>query len=228
LAWTCRHFERIYALALDEDLSDDDLFANVVPQRVPNFWNASFSQGLLLALMRHGANDVSSWESDPELPFTDEFLDGPRQRLEVAAEIVRQIRGSQNVRISATLQVDCFGTVVNDPSFKSRDCLYPVGFVSRRNVERLFAPAPAGWFRCEIQSVVVRPLFVVCGPDGDEVVELTPQDAWATALRKFVDAAVVEEVFVTEKISGEGLFGLTADEVVVTIADTAKKDAANA
>jgi chromodomain-helicase-DNA-binding protein 7 len=228
LAWTCRHFEKIYGLAMDEDLSDDDLFAKVVPQNVPDFWDASFSQGLLFALMRYGANDVSSWGSDSDLPFTNDFLEGPRQRLEVAAEIVRQIRGSQRVRVSATLEVDCFGTVVNDPSFKSRDCLYPVGFVSRKNVQRLFPPTPAGWFRCEIQSVVVRPLFVVCDPDGNEVVELTPQDAWIISLRKFVDAAAIEEVFATGKLSGEALFGLTADEVVMTIADTAKKDISDA
>jgi hypothetical protein len=75
---------------------------------------------------------------------------------------------------------------------------------------------------------VVRPLFVVCDPDGNEVVELTPQDAWTTSLRKFVDAAAIEEVFATGKLSGEALFGLTADEVVMTIADTAKKDMSDA
>jgi hypothetical protein len=173
----CLHFEKIYGLALDADLSDDDLFAKAAPQKVRTFLDGSLSQRLLFALMRHGANDVSSWDSDTELPFPDEFLEIPRQRLEVAGEIVWQIRGSQNVKISVTLHIDCFRTVVNEPSFKSRDWLYLVGFVIRKNVEALFPTTAAGMFRCEIQSVVV------CDPDGNETVELTPHDCPSTVCR---------------------------------------------
>jgi hypothetical protein len=164
----------------------------------------------------HGA-ETDEIFGDPDVTA---FLGDARKRLIIAAEIVRQIRRA-TMHISATLEVDWLGRIVSGSQFRSRECIYPVGYGSRRNFGAWMGGVPDGWYRCEVQSAFVRPVFVIRDPreDAEEIVALTPDAAVAALLARYGGGDAAGK--------GELAFGLTASEIVGRINEMAEESAAN-
>jgi hypothetical protein len=207
--FVCRHLEIIRSFCTETG-SGVKIESDRAPiARSPHVFGSDAKKRLLLGLCEMGVLGVERDEifGNPEIA---KFLEDPHRKLIVASQILRQLRAA-TIHVSATLEVDFLGRIVSGSRFRSRECIYPVGYASRRNFGKWIGSGMLDdWYQCEIQSVFVRPVFIIREPrdDTEEIVELTPDRAFAALMARY---GGTESTAIGQ---GEVAFGLTVGEIV--------------
>jgi hypothetical protein len=201
--------EAVYAYAQDHNLEAQ---VWVIPKDAPVFWTPDHSHFVIRTLLNSGVNDQDAWSVDPEILG---YLEKPISRLNMANAIVGRQEGHEWTKYSSGLEVLALGRVWAHPNFKPSSVLYPVGYISRRNLVRIAPDLAANWAKCEIQAVGVQPVFVVSSWEDPEIAftDVTSTGAWLQFIRSLPSADKIEESMKQFKLTGDSLFGLTSASV---------------
>jgi hypothetical protein len=208
----CRHMDIVRSFCTETGSRVNARYDKARIPGSPHGFGRDARRRLLLGLCEMGVHGVETDEIFGN-PDVAKFLGDAYRRLIVASSIVRQLRVA-TIHVSGTLEVDWLGRIVSGSQFRSRECIYPVGYASRRNFGVWIGGGMLDdWYRCEIQSVFVRPVFIIREPreDAEEIVELTPDGAVAALMARYGGAES------TAIGRGEMAFGLTIGEIVSRI-----------
>ena len=237
LMLVCRLMEKVYAFAQDFDIEKEPAFQYVRLKNAPEWWTPDHSRSLVLGLLEYGVDDLESWYADERINITpdqiNEFLSTPEARLRLASSIVSQTRGYAGVsdptvegsyilKSSANLRIESFGRVVNSPAFRARNYPYPVGLTTQRLMVRSIPDVPHVWYRCEIQAIGPRPIFVISPLDdpSNDFADLSPMEAWMSMIKAIAGDAATDAVRKL-KLSRDWPLGLTPS-VIETIQERAR------
>ena len=210
LLLVCRLMEKVYEFSYDFNVDEEKLFSYVRLKDAPEWWTPGHSRSLILALLYRGVN-IEDWKEDERIIFTSDqiasFLSTPESRVRLASEIVSQARGYASVadpsieggyilKSSANLKIESFGRVVANTALRARNYPYPIGFAAQRLMVRNVPQVPHVWYRCEIQAIGTKLLFVTSLLDtpNKDFVELSPIDSWLSLIRDIAGDTAVDAV----------------------------------
>ena len=236
----CRMMSKVYSFLKDHEIdtskeeSNEQMFDKLreLFERVPlsEKVNRKEVTQFFFCLIQFGVNDTDSWSSEGN--FTG-FPETVESRLLYSSKIIDEICSPKVIKSTTNLNIFNFGKIVDLPSFNSKNIAYPVGFLSTRqfkisndqiSTEKLY--------RCEIQSVVFFPLFVVTvlGEESASVIEgvdRNPIESWKAVLGALVGYNAAAEILNNMGVSGEWLFGLTHPDIIEDIEEMDKQASVN-